>query len=92
MWVVEQAASQSLHPWGALVARVYLEGKARRFSGAMLPLDPDSADYVHGCLSSVSADLAQWYQELVDDREYVEGISVDFVDDIAHERMTRLAE
>jgi hypothetical protein len=90
--VAEHAASQSLHPWGALVARVYLEGKSRRFTGAMLPMNSDAAAYVHEQLESVPADLAQWYQELADEGEDVEGISEDFADDIAHERMTRLAE
>ena len=92
MRVVEHAASQSLHPWSALVARVYLEGKSRRFTGAMLPMSPDAAAYVHERLESIPADLAQWYQELVDEGDDVEGISEDFVDDIAHELMIRLAE
>ena len=41
---------------------------------------------------SVPADLAQWYQEMVDDGEDVEGIPVDFANEIPHERMTRLTE
>lgn len=41
--VVEHAASQSLHLWGALVARVYPEGKSNRFTGGMLPMSPDAA-------------------------------------------------
>lgn len=90
--VVEHAASQSLHPWGALVARVYPEGKSRRFTGAMLPMNPHAAAYVHEQLESVPADLAQSYQELVDEGEDVGGITEDFADDIAQERMTRLAE
>ena len=60
MRVVEHAASQNLHPWGALVASVYLEGKSRRFTGAMLPMNPDAAAYVHERLESVPEDLAQW--------------------------------
>ena len=55
-------------------------------------MNPDAAAYVNERLESVPEDLAQWYLELVNEGEDVEGISEDFVDDIVQERMTRLAE
>lgn len=92
MRVVEHAASQSLHPWDTLLARVYKDGKSHRFTGALLPLDADASAYVQERLAAIPADLAGWYQELVDDGEDVEGIPVNFANEIPLERMTRLAE
>ncbi|MFT5483374.1 MAG: hypothetical protein ACI9GW_002031 [Halieaceae bacterium] len=48
--VKEKAASESLHQWDGLAARVLPDGKGHAFSGAMLPFRPEAARHVHEAL------------------------------------------
>jgi len=67
--VREKAASEGLHQWEGLAARVLPMGNSYLFSGALLPFSPEIADSVHRVLSSVPDDTRQMMQELVDSGE-----------------------
>jgi len=88
--VLERGASESLHPFDVVVARVVTLGNAYRF-GAILPLSPDGAHYLKGQIDTVASDLTQWYEELVEE-EGPEGLVVNFANDIPMERQRRIDE
>lgn len=88
--VKERSASQSLHRYDVIVARLVYLGKTTRFS-AILPLSPEGAEYLSEQLDAVPGDLAQWYQEAVEE-DGPEGLVEHFADEIPDERQRRLSE
>jgi hypothetical protein len=67
--VKEKAATESLHQWEGLAARVLPMGNGKIFSGALLPFSPEVAARVHSVLSAVPDNTHQMMQELVDSGE-----------------------
>lgn len=67
--VKEKAATESLHRWDGLVARVLYSGKTPTFSGAMLPLPPELAARVQRVLSAIPEETEQLMQELLEQGE-----------------------
>ena len=90
MRIVEHSASQSLHPYDAVVARLVTLGKSQRF-GSILPLSPDGRSYLQEQLDSVESDLEQWYEELVAE-EGPDGLVENFANEIPMERQRRTDE
>jgi len=64
--VKEVAASDYLHQWDGLVARVLPTGSGYTFSGAMLPFRPEVAGRLHAVLDGLPDNARQLLQELVD--------------------------
>ncbi len=64
--VREKAATESLHQWEGLAARVLSMGKGNIFSGALLPFSPEIAVRVHSVLAAVPDNTRQMMQELLD--------------------------
>ena len=88
--VIEHSASQGLHPYDAIVARLVSLGKSQRF-GSILPLSPDGSRYLQEQLDTVESDLKQWYEELVAE-EGPDGLVENFANDIPMERQRRTDE
>lgn len=88
--IIERSASQGLHPYDAIIARVVTLGKQKRFGG-ILPLTPDGAHYMLEQMDTVASDLTQWYEELVEE-EGPEGLVKNFADEIPMERDRRITE
>jgi len=67
--VREKAATEALHQWDGLAARVlHLDG-SYSFSGALLPFSPETAGRVLSTLELVSEQMQTLMQELVDKGE-----------------------
>jgi len=64
--VKEKAASEYLHQWDGLAARVLPTGNGHTFSGAMLPFSPEVASRVHNVLKDLPDNARLMLQELVD--------------------------
>ena len=64
--VKEKAATESLHQWEGLAARVLPMGNGNMFSGALLPFSPEVAARVHSVLAAVPDNTHQMMQELLD--------------------------
>jgi hypothetical protein len=64
--VKEKAATESLHQWDGLVARVLHIGGSHVFSGAMLPFSPDLAARIQSVLSAIPEQTRQLVQELIE--------------------------
>ena len=67
--VKEKAATENLHQWEGLAARVLPMGNGNIFSGALLPFSPEVADRVQTVLAGVPESTRQMMQELVDSGE-----------------------
>lgn len=67
--VKEKAATESLHIWDGLVARVLHAGNSPTFSGAMLPLRPELATRVQRILSAIPEETRQLMQDLLEQGE-----------------------
>jgi len=67
--VKEKAATESLHQWDGLVARVLHMGGNPVFSGAMLPFSPDLAARIQSVLSAIPEQTQQLIQELIEQGE-----------------------
>jgi len=67
--VKEKAATQDLHQWDGLVARVLRVGNTPMFSGAMLPFTPDIAGQIHAALAGIPDETRAMVQEFVDSGE-----------------------
>lgn len=67
--VKEKAATESLHIWDGLVARVLHSGNTPTFSGAMLPLRPELAARVQRILSAIPEETRQLLQDLLEQGE-----------------------
>lgn len=67
--VKEKAATEGLHQWDGLVARVLKMGGSYIFSGAMLPFSPDLATRIQSALSTIPEQSRQLVQELVEQGE-----------------------
>jgi len=67
--VKEKAATESLHQWDGLVARVLHIGGSHVFSGAMLPFSPDLAARIQSVLSAIPEQTRQLVQELIEQGE-----------------------
>jgi hypothetical protein len=63
--VKEKAATESLHQWDGLAARVLPMGNGNMFSGALLPFSPEVAGRVQSVLASVPDNMRQMMQDLV---------------------------
>ncbi|WP_035529125.1 hypothetical protein [Haliea salexigens] len=88
--VKERAATESLHQWDGLVARVLYTGATPTFSGAMLPLPPGLAARIQGVLSAIPAETRQLMQQLVEQGE-IERLPDDLDDIIRHAQESELA-
>ena len=88
--IVEQSASQALHRYDVIVARLVTLGKNKRFGG-ILPLTPDSVSYLQEQLDSVPGDLKRWYEEAVSE-DGPEGLVENFADEIPFSRQERIIE
>jgi hypothetical protein len=67
--VIEQAASESLHPWDCLAARVLRVDGRPLFSGGMLNFSPAQAGVIQRTLASSAEQLKEmlnWQNELAD--------------------------
>ncbi len=67
--VQEKAATESLHQWDGLVARVLHIGATPVFSGAMLPFRPELAARIQSVLSAAAEQAQQLVQELIEQGE-----------------------
>ena len=65
----EVAASDYLHQWDGLVARVLPTGSGYTFSGAMLPFRPEIAGRLHAVLDGLPDNARQLLQELPEQGE-----------------------
>jgi hypothetical protein len=87
--IVEHSASQSLHPYDAMIARVVTLGKKKQFS-AILPLTPAGAQHMLKQIDSIVDDLAALYEELGEDE--TADLVKNFADEIPTERDRRITE
>jgi len=67
--VKEKAATESLHQWDGLVARVLKMGGNYIFSGGMLPFSPDLAARIQSVLGAIPEQTRQLVQELIEKGE-----------------------
>lgn len=88
--IIERSASESLHRYDAIIARVVSLGKSFRFS-TVLPLSAAGTEYLTEQLNAVPEDLSEWYREAVDE-DGPDGLVENFADDIPGERQRRLTE
>lgn len=89
----EVAASDHLHQWDGLVARVLATGSGYTFSGAMLPFRPEVARRVHAVLEALPDNARQMLQDLVD-RGELDTLPADmatFGDDMAADELPQIA-
>ena len=61
--VIERTASQSISKWTALAARVIPMGSKRLFSGALIPLTPQTALHVQSVIEKEIADMELAFEE-----------------------------
>jgi len=61
--VIEKTASQSISKWTALAARVLPMGSKRSFSGALIPLTPETALHVQSVIEKEVADMELAFEE-----------------------------
>ena len=61
--VIEKTASQSISKWTALAARVLPMGSKRSFSGALIPLTPETALHVQSVIEKEVADMELAFQQ-----------------------------
>jgi hypothetical protein len=87
--IVERSASQSLHPYDAMIARVVTLGKKKQF-GAILPLTPAGTRHMLKQIDSIASDLAALYEELGEAE--TAGLVKNFADEIPTERDRRITE
>lgn len=88
--IVEHSASQALHRYDVIIARLVTLGKNKRLGG-ILPLKPDSVCYLREQIDSVPGDLKQWYEEAVGE-DGPEGLVENFADEIPFLRQERIIE
>ena len=88
--VVDQNASQVLHRYDVIVARLVTLGKNKRFGG-ILPLTPDSISYLRERIDGVPHDLKQLYEEAVSE-DGPEGLVENFADEIPSWSQDRIIE
>ncbi|MAL94596.1 MAG: hypothetical protein CME40_05940 [Haliea sp.] len=88
--VKEKAATESLHRWDGLVARVLQSGRTRTFSGAMLPLRPELAARVQRVLSAIPEETRGLMQQLLEQGE-IESIPEDLEDVVRQAQASELA-
>jgi len=89
--VVEKTASQSIAKWTALAARVIPMGSKRLFSGALIPLTPESAPRVQRVIEKAKADMEHVNEELIKAAK-AEGITDDVQLDIDDECLIMFPE
>jgi hypothetical protein len=88
--IIEQSASQALHRYDAIVARLVTLGKNKRFGG-MLPLTPYSNSYLREQIDSVPDDLKLLYEEAVSE-DGSDGLVENFADEIPSWCQDRIIE
>ena len=77
-----KAATESLHQWDGLVARVLKMEGNYIFSGAMLPLSPDLAARIQSVLGAIPEQTRQLVEELIEQGEM--DAPPDNLDDMIH--------
>jgi hypothetical protein len=89
--VKEKSATEALHPWDCLAARVLRLDGSHLFAGGMLPLTPTEAASVQRVLDSVPAEFKELLQMAVDDGD-LNALPDNIDDRVASEVQSQLPE